>query len=152
MKGRCVWVVRSPRQHSITPYGVNLPHALGAKNKRHPDGCLYSWLFIAVIQYWTFSCVRRRTPTVIFTVPIPVKLYFIIKIRSKGFWFLFPSLGLRIDTTFAPVKMASNWSTANVERKVFAACSLVSCLLESLSITFFAMFCNSQMKKVRCTF
>ena len=36
MKGRCIWVVRSPRQHSIT-LSVTLLHASGAKIKASSD-------------------------------------------------------------------------------------------------------------------
>lgn len=56
----------------------------------------------AVIQYCTFSWVRRPTPTVILTTPIPTQSYFMIIIFSNGFWFPF-SLLLTVYTIRAEV-------------------------------------------------
>ena len=86
----------------------------------------HSLLSMAVMQYWTFSWVLRLTPTVIFTVPMPTNSYSILRILSKGFWFLFPAFGLLDETFLAPTRIESSCSTANVERYLFAACSLVS--------------------------
>ena len=84
------------------------------------------------MQYCTFSCVLRRMPTVIFTLPIPISSYSMIIIRSNGFWFLLPSFILQIEIFFAPIRIASSCNIAIVEKYDLAACSLVS-MMETTS-------------------
>ena len=71
---------------------------------------------MAVMQYCIFVLSLLLTPTVILIRPTPVQIYSMISIRSKDRWFLVFCLEGTVFTNQALVKIASSWSTTNVDK------------------------------------